>query len=182
MLFLRWSHIRASSVLVLKQHCGRHHIFTIISQQAALLGESSKYKLSAPYCARLWYCYRLSFVSRCGQLCHGKPGATSFVYRSRQSQFWKRYVDDVCTAVNSDLVHTLQNHVNSVESRLNGKQTIKKLFSVRPCSSVGRVTIDLIWRSWVRFPPRSKDFFFTSCISLYPFTKANAQWVIHGFK
>ena len=43
-------------------------------------------------------------------------------------------------------------------------------FSVRPCSSVGRVTVDLIRRSWVRFPPRSKDFFFTSCGSLFPFT------------
>ena len=34
----------------------------------------------------------------------------------------------------------------------------------------------------VRFPPRSKDFFFASCGSLFPFTRANAQWVIHGFK
>ena len=33
-------------------------------------------------------------------------------------------------------------------------------FSVRPCSSVGRVMVDLIRRSWVRFPPRSKRFFF----------------------
>ena len=55
-------------------------------------------------------------------------------------------------------------------------------FSVRPCSSVGRVTVDLIRRSWVGFPPRSKDFFFASCGSLFPFTRANAQWVIHGFK
>ena len=55
-------------------------------------------------------------------------------------------------------------------------------FSVRPCSSVGRVTVDLIRRSWVRFPPRSKDFSFASCGSLFPFTRANAQWVIHGFK
>ena len=55
-------------------------------------------------------------------------------------------------------------------------------FSVRPCSSVGRVTVDLIRRSWVRFPPRSKDFFFASCGSLFPFTRASAQWVIHGFK
>ena len=55
-------------------------------------------------------------------------------------------------------------------------------FSVRPCSSVGRVTVDLIRRSWVRFPPRSKDFFFASCGSLFPITRANAQWVIHGFK
>ena len=50
-----------------------------------------------------------------------------------------------------------------------------------PRSSVGRVTADLIRRSWVRLPPRSKDFFFTSCGSLIPFTRANAQWVIHGF-
>ena len=52
-----------------------------------------------------------------------------------------------------------------------------RLFSVRPRSSVGRVTEDQIRRSWVRFPPRSKDFFFTSCGSLIPFTRANAQWV-----
>ena len=32
-----------------------------------------------------------------------------------------------------------------------------------------------------RFPPRSKDFFFTSCGSPIPFTRANAQRVIHGF-
>ena len=36
---------------------------------------------------------------------------------------------------------------------------------------------DQIRRSWIRFPPRSKDFFFTSCGSLIPFTRANAQWV-----
>ena len=53
--------------------------------------------------------------------------------------------------------------------------------NVVPRSSVGRVRVDLIRRSWVRFPPRSKDFFFTSCGSLIPFTRANAQWVIHGF-
>ena len=47
-------------------------------------------------------------------------------------------------------------------------------FSVRPCSSVGRVTVDLFRRSCVRFPPRSKDFFFASCGSLFPFTRANA--------
>ena len=54
--------------------------------------------------------------------------------------------------------------------------------SVRSCSSVGGVTVDLIRRSWVRFPPRSKDFFFASSGSLFPFTRANAQLVIHGFK
>ena len=30
-------------------------------------------------------------------------------------------------------------------------------------------------------PTEVKDFFFTSCGSLIPFTRANAQWVIHGF-
>ena len=53
---------------------------------------------------------------------------------------------------------------------------------MRPCSSVGRVTVDLIRRSFVRFLPRSKDFFFASCGTLFPFTSANNQWVIHGFK
>ena len=51
---------------------------------------------------------------------------------------------------------------------------------MRPCSSVGRVTVDLIRRSWVRFPPRLKDFFFASCVSLFPFTRANAlQCIIY---
>ena len=31
------------------------------------------------------------------------------------------------------------------------------LFQNETCSSVGKVTVDLIRRSWVRFPPRSKD-------------------------
>ena len=30
-------------------------------------------------------------------------------------------------------------------------------------------------------PTKVKDFFFTSCGYLIPFTRANAQWVIHGF-
>ena len=60
---------------------------------------------------------------------------------------------------------------------LRTKLITSPTFSVRPRSSVGRVTEDLIRRSWVRFPPRSKDFFFTSCGSLIPFTRANAQWV-----
>ena len=30
-------------------------------------------------------------------------------------------------------------------------------------------------------PPRSKTFFFTLCGSLITFTRANAEWVIHGF-
>ena len=29
---------------------------------------------------------------------------------------------------------------------------------------------------------KEKIFFFASCGSLFPFTRANAQWVIHGFK
>ena len=55
-------------------------------------------------------------------------------------------------------------------------------FSVRPCSSVGRVTVDLIRRSWVRFPPRSKYFFLFPVWFPVPFCRANAQWVHHGFK
>ena len=39
-------------------------------------------------------------------------------------------------------------------------------FSVRPRSSVGRVTVDLIRRSWVRFPPRSKEIFL--CLVWFP--------------
>ena len=60
--------------------------------------------------------------------------------------------------------------------------SFKRQFVRNICLDVdSRVTVDLIRRSWVRFPPRSKDFFFTSCGSLIPFTRANAQWVIHGF-
>ena len=32
-----------------------------------------------------------------------------------QPCFWKRYVDDVCAAVNSSLVQTLQHHLNNIE-------------------------------------------------------------------
>ena len=71
-------------------------------------------------------------------------------------------------------------HINVVP-RSTKNTNESPTFSVRPRSSVGRVTVDLIRRSWVRFPPRSKDFFFISCGSLIPFTRANAQWVIHGF-
>ena len=41
-------------------------------------------------------------------------------------------------------------------------------FSVRPCSSVGRVTVNLIRRSWVRFPPRSKDFSLPRVVPCFP--------------
>ena len=52
----------------------------------------------------------------------------------------------------------------------------------------GKVTVALIWRPWVRFPPgpdshRGQKKFFTSCGSLIPFSRANAhmaQWVFHG--
>ena len=40
-----------------------------------------------------------------------------------------------------------------------GQRKSSPTFSVRPRSSVGRVTVDLIRRSWVRFPPRSKEIF-----------------------
>ena len=41
-------------------------------------------------------------------------------------------------------------------------------FSVRSCSSVGRVTVDLIRRSWVRFPLRSKDFSLPRVVLCFP--------------
>ena len=72
-------------------------------------------------------------------------------------------------------------YVPLLSLRRYSSPTSSPTFSVRPFSSVGRVTVDLIRGSWVRFPPRSKDLFFTSCGSLIPFTRANAQWVIHGF-
>ena len=40
----------------------------------------------------------------------------------------------------------------------------------------------LLLLTLVGFPLRSKDVFFASCCSLIPFTRANAQWVIHGFR
>ena len=72
-------------------------------------------------------------------------------------------------------------YVPLLSLRRDSPSKIVPAFSVRPCVSVGRVTADLFRKSWVRFPPSSKDFFFASCGSLFPFTRANAQWVIHGF-
>ena len=65
-----------------------------------------------------------------------------------------------------------------VEQRINSEVQIIVL--LKPMNNP--LGDSLIRRSWVRFPPRSKDFFFASCGSLFPFTRANAQWVIHGFK
>ena len=47
-----------------------------------------------------------------------------------------------------------------------GQRKSGTTFSVRPHSSVGRVTVDLIRRSWVRFPPRSKEIFL--CLVWFP--------------
>ena len=83
--------------------------------------------------------------------------------------------------VHSATRHYIHSYVPLLSLRRDSPPKSSPTFSVRPRSSVGRVTIDLIRRSWVRFPPRPKDFFFTSWGSLIPFTRANAQWVIHGF-
>ena len=73
----------------------------------------------------------------------GKQGTT----RGKEKIFWPRW--------ESNFLFAAIHHLKSSPT-----------FSVWPCSSVGRVTEDLIRRSWVRFPPRSKDFFFASCGSL----------------
>ena len=54
------------------------------------------------------------------------------------------------------------------------------LSSVRPRSSVGRVTVDLIGGRGFHSHRGKTNLFFTSCGSLIPFTRANAQWVFHG--
>ena len=59
----------------------------------------------------------------------------------------------------NDLIKTWV-HMNVVPRSTRNTIKSSPTFSVRPCSSVGRVTVDLFRRSWLRFPPRSKDFFF----------------------
>ena len=54
-------------------------------------------------------------------------------------------------------------------------------------TSVGIETHDLRIRSSVTLPTELRDrteniFSLLSCGSLFPLTRANAQWVIHGFK
>ena len=44
-----------------------------------------------------------------------------------------------------------------------------------------RVHMNVVPRS-TRDKDFFKIFFFASCGSLFPFTRANAQWVFHGFK
>ena len=65
--------------------------------------------------------------------------------------------------------------------RRDSPPKLSPTFSVRPRSSVGRVTVDLIRRSGFDSHRSQKKFFFTSWFSLIPFTRANAQWVFHGF-
>ena len=101
-------------------------------------------------------------------------GLCSTIIYTSELILWFHYLCSQCYAAQHSYVPLLS-------IRRDSPSKSSPTFSVRPCSSVGRVTEDLIRRSWVRFPPRSKDFFFASCGSLFPFTRANAQWVIHGF-
>ena len=57
---------------------------------------------------------------------------------------------------------------------------IYHLNRVRPRSLVGRVTVDLVRRSWVRFPPRSKEFFLYLVWFPDSLYRANAPWVFPG--
>ena len=78
--------------------------------------------------------------------------------------------------VGEDKVH--MNVVSLLSLRRDPPPESSPTFSVQSRSSVGRLTVDLIGRSWSSI---SQDFLFASCGSLIPFTWANAQWVIHGF-
>ena len=51
-------------------------------------------------------------------------------------------------------------------------------FSVLPSSSVGRVILDLIRRPWVRFPPRSKEFFLY--LVWLPDSPVGLSWASHS--
>ena len=88
----------------------------------------------------------------------------------------------LCCTMCSQCYVAPHSYVPLLSFRRDSLPKSSQTFSVRPCSSVSRVTVDLNPRSWVRFPPRSKDFFFALCGSPFPFTRANAQWVTHGFK
>ena len=50
--------------------------------------------------------------------------------------------------------------------RLSYEVGQRKSGTILPRSSVGRVTVDLIRRPWVRFPPRSKEIFL--CLVWFP--------------
>ena len=123
------------------------------------------------------------FFASCGSLFPFTRANAQWVIHGFKQHFnlhfrvilWFRYL---CSSATRHNIHLYPYFLFAANHHLKSAPT----FSVRPRSSVGRVTVDLIRRSWVRFPPRSKDFFFASCGSLFPFTRANAQWVIHGFK
>ena len=55
-------------------------------------------------------------------------------------------------------------------------------FSVRHSSSVDRVTVNLVRRSWVRFPPKSKDFFFASCVPCFPLLGLTPSGLLMGLR
>ena len=106
----------------------------------------------------------------------GNPGTT----RGKENIFWPRW-DSLFHHMCSQCYAAQHSNVPLLSLCRDSPPKSSPTFSVQPRSSVGRVTVDLIRGSWVRFPPRWKDFFFASCGSLVPFTRANAQWVIHGF-
>ena len=87
-----------------------------------------------------------------------------------QNLDFSKLVSEVCKRAGRKVsVLTRLHYVLSARAKLitykwwNRELTLPLLcrlsYEVRPRSSVGRVTVDLIRRSWVRFPPRSKEFF-----------------------
>lgn len=64
-------------------------------------------------------------------------------------------------------------HITLLSLRRDSPHLSSLAFSIRPRSLVGRATVDLIWRSWVPFPPGSENFICASCSSLIPFNRVN---------
>ena len=168
--FLNPVYVAARSLRSLRSNYYKWHLMLIKKQMTTNTIELYHTMLNKRFCpSRLSSSVRLD----------GQKQSFLFSWDSKwppcdKGLFWFHYLCSQCYAAQ-------HSNVPLLSIRRDSPSKSSPTFSVRPCSSVGRVTEDLIRRSWVRFPPRSKDFFFASCGSLFPFTRANAQWVIHGF-
>ena len=114
--------------------------------------------------------FPLLFQNGCSQSSQFLPQARRIVGSGDENVYTSELI--LCSTI---CVHSATRHNIYMYPHFLFAAISSPTFSVRPRSTVGRV-------AWVPDSHRGQNnFFFTSCGSLIPFTRANAQWVFHWF-
>ena len=89
----------------------------------------------------------------------------------------------VCTiTLTHFLAKTQHSCVPLLSPRRDSPPQSSPTFSVWPPSSVGRVTVDLIRRLWIRFPLRWKEFFLPCVVPWFPLLGLMPSGSLMGYK